>query len=104
MALDEDEQYESQLRLEKMCQKRQRHLMKSFKCDPQRQQCKPLGLDEHRDPEVNHYTCSTIDSQIPTLTNDTKGRTIRKVMGGGKFSSRRNFFRYQIPCMNFFRP
>ena len=22
--------------------------------------------------------------------------------GGGEFSSRRNFFRYQIPCMNFF--
>ena len=25
-----------------------------------------------------------------------------KLWGGGKFSSRRNFFRYQIPCMNFF--
>ena len=25
--------------------------------------------------------------------------------GGGEFLSRRNFFRYQIPCMNFsFRP
>ena len=35
----------------------------------------------------------------------TKGPTIRKVMGGGggEFSSRRNFFRYQIPCMNFFQ-
>ena len=30
-----------------------------------------------------------------------QGRTIRKVMGG-EFLSRRNFFRYQIPCMNFF--
>ena len=41
------------------------------KCDSQRQQCEPHGLDEHRDPEINHYTCSTIDSQISTLTNDT---------------------------------
>ena len=32
-----------------------------------------------------------------------KGRTIRKIMGGGgEFSSRRDFFGYQIPCMNFF--
>ena len=45
--------------------------MKSLKCDPRRQQCEPHGLDEHRDPEINHYTCSTIDSQISTLTNDT---------------------------------
>ena len=60
-----------QLRLEKMCQKRQKHLIKSFKCDPQRQQCEPHGLDEHRDPEINHYTCSTIHSQISTFTNDT---------------------------------
>ena len=35
------------------------------------------------------------------------GRTIRKVMRGGggggeEYSSRRNFFRYHIPCMNFF--
>ena len=72
------QQHESELRLEKMCQKRQKHLMKSFKCDPQRQQCEPHGLDERtnertneRDPEINHYTCSTIDSQISTLTNDT---------------------------------
>ena len=65
------QQHESQLRLEKMCQKRQKHLIKSFKCDPQRQQCEPHGLDEHRDPEINHYTCSTIDTQISTLTNDT---------------------------------
>ena len=45
--------------------------MKSFKCDPQRQQCEPHGRDEHRDPKINHYTCSTIHSQISTLTNDT---------------------------------
>ena len=38
---------------------------------PQRQHCEPHGLDEHRDPELNHYTCSEIDSQISTLTNDT---------------------------------
>ena len=34
-----------------------------------------------------------------------KGWTIRKVMGGGgggEFLSRRNFFRYQITCINFF--
>ena len=42
-----------------------------FKCEPQRQQCEPHGLDEHLDPEISHYTCSTIDSQISTLTNDT---------------------------------
>ena len=58
------QQHESQLRLEKMCQKRQRHLIKSFKCDPQKQQCEPHGLDEHRDPEINHYTFSTIDSRL----------------------------------------
>ena len=35
-----------------------------------------------------------------------KGRTIRKVMGGGKGNIRAAgiFFRYQIPCMNFFQP
>ena len=32
-----------------------------------------------------------------------KGRTIRKVMGGeGNFWAAGIFFRYQIPCMNFF--
>ena len=30
---------------------------------------------------------------------------LEKLWGGvGEFSSRRNFFCYQIPCMNFFRP
>ena len=68
-----EQQHESQLRLEKMCQKKkkQKHPMKSFKCEPQRQQREPHDLDEHRDPEINHYTCSTIDSQISMLTNDT---------------------------------
>ena len=46
------QQHESHLRLEKKCHKRQKHLMKSFKCYPQRQQCEPHGLDEHRDPEI----------------------------------------------------
>ena len=33
-----------------------------------------------------------------------KGRTIRKVMGGeGNFRAAGIFFRYQIPCMNFFQ-
>ena len=35
----------------------------------------------------------------------SKGRTIRKVMGGGgegNFRAAGIFFRYQIPCMNFF--
>ena len=45
--------------------------LSNAKCDPQRQQYEPHGLDEHRDSEINHYTCSTIDSQISTLTNDT---------------------------------
>ena len=33
-----------------------------------------------------------------------KGRTIRKLMGGGEgnFRAAGIFFRYQIPCMNFF--
>ena len=32
-----------------------------------------------------------------------KGRTIKKVMGeGGDFRAAGIFFRYQIPCMNFF--
>ena len=43
-------QYESQLRLEKMCQKR--HVMKSFKCEPQRQQCEPHGLDKPCDAMI----------------------------------------------------
>ena len=67
------QQHESHRRLEKMYQKRQKHLMKSFKCDPQRQQCEPHSLDEHRDHEINHYadyTYCTIDSQISVLTND----------------------------------
>ena len=35
----------------------------------------------------------------------TKGRTIRKVIVGvGNFRAAGIFFRYQIPCMNFFRP
>ena len=34
-----------------------------------------------------------------------KGRTIRKVMGWkGILEPQEIFFRYQIPCMNFFRP
>ena len=33
-----------------------------------------------------------------------KGRTIRKGMGGeGNFRAGGIFFRYQIPCMNFFQ-
>ena len=44
------QQHESQLRLEKMCQKMQKHLMKSFKCDPQSKKCEPHGLDEHLNP------------------------------------------------------
>ena len=38
---------------------------------------------------------------------DSKGRTIRKVMEGGGwgiFEPQKFFFRYQIPCMNIFRP
>ena len=41
-----------------------------------------------------------------TLSNVViKGRTIRKVMGGGEgnFRAAGIFFRYQIPCMNFFQ-
>ena len=36
----------------------------------------------------------------------SKGRTSRKVFGGrgGSFRAAGIFFRYQIPCMNFFRP
>ena len=34
-----------------------------------------------------------------------QGRTVRKVMGGeGNFRAAGIFFRYQIPCMNFFGP
>ena len=33
-----------------------------------------------------------------------KDGPLEKLWGGGEFSSRMNFFRYQIPCMNFFRP
>ena len=44
-------------------------------------------------------------SQSSLLVNIFKGRTIRKVMGGGgegNFRAAGIFFRYQIPCMNFF--
>ena len=38
-----------------------------------------------------------------TLLFCSKGRTIRKVKGGeGNFRAAGIFFRYQIPCMNFF--
>ena len=38
---------------------------------------------------------------FPTFAR--KGRTIRKVIGGeGNFRAAGIFFRYQIPCMNFF--
>ena len=36
-------------------------------------------------------------------SQNDKGRTIRKVMGGrGIFEPQEFFFRYQTPCMNFF--
>ena len=41
-----------------------------------------------------------------TFLTYTQGRTIRKVMGGeeeGNFPAEAIFFRYQIPCMNFFQ-
>ena len=44
------------------------------------------------------------------LTFQTNGRTIRNVIGGGEggglgsFRAAGIFFRYQIPCKNFFRP
>ena len=66
------QQQQSQLRLE-TCQTRQKHLMKSFKCDLQRQPCEPHVIDEHRDPAFSttelwgrecatpknhHYSCA----------------------------------------------
>ena len=42
---------------------------------------------------------------LNALSWTPKGRTIRKVIGGGgDFRAAGIFFRYQIPCMNFFRP
>ena len=41
-----------------------------------------------------------------TAANETKGPTIRKVMGGGgkgNFRAAGIFSRYQIPSMNFFQ-
>ena len=62
------QQHESQLRLEKMYQKRQKHQMTRTTLRDNNTNYWH-GLDEHRDPEINHYTCSTIYSQISTLTN-----------------------------------
>ena len=42
-----------------------------------------------------------VSTEMPNLS--AKGPTIRKVMGGeGNFRAAGIFFRYQIPCMNFF--
>ena len=78
--------------------------------------------DVSRRPNLVHLdtvTCSndkiahsspigTCSSCIITCSTHTvaliKGRTIRKVMGGeGNFRAAGIFFRYQIPCMNFFK-
>ena len=51
------QQHESQLRLEKMCQKRQKHLMKSFKCDPQPRGGTPYsGLYGEAPPERGTFS------------------------------------------------
>ena len=41
---------------------------------------------------------------VSGVVTDPFGPTIRKVMGGGEgnFRAAGFFFRYQIPCMNFF--
>ena len=55
--------------------------------------------------EYTLSTDGTDDSSLIANKPPPKGRTIKKSYSGmGKFLSRRNFFRYQIPCMNYFRP
>ena len=41
-------------------------------------------------------------SQLRQVRKSGRDWPLEKLWGEGKFSSRRNFFRYQIPCMNFF--
>ena len=42
-------------------------------------------------------------TEIFSRLSETKGRTIKKLMRGeGNFRAAGTFFRYQIPCMNFF--
>ena len=41
-------------------------------------------------------------SQLRQVRKSGRDWSLEKLWGEGKFSSRRNFFRYQIPCMNFF--
>ena len=50
-------------------------------------------------PQTNYRCCLRFSYLVP------QGQSIRKVIGGeGNFQTAGIFFRYHIPCMNFFRP
>ena len=57
----------------------------------------------YTDRKATH--CHWMQQQSHCILSTIKGRTIRKVMGGGEgnFRAAGMFFRYQIPCMNFFQ-
>ena len=75
---------------------------------------KPRGHSRAFDTHAVSYNYQNVTTkkvlmektQIGSSVKDrgfSKGRTIRKVMGGeGNFRAAGIFFRYQIPCMNFF--
>ena len=59
---------------------------------------RPLQFSRKNINRNGHYQ----RTNVKTTKKLTKGRTIRKVMGGeGNFRAARIFFRYQILCMNF---
>ena len=68
--------------------------------------CLSLTFCNLSDIENNSNNNNNIKTNKNTVAVFTwcKGRTIRKFMGGGggEFSRRKNFFRYQIPWMNSF--
>ena len=54
---------------------------------------------------INFFGNEDINFQISIFLKWGKGfprgGPLEKLWGGGEFSSRRIFFRYQIPCINF---
>ena len=61
---------------------------------------KPSQLQDRKTQKGSKST----QSQITNLDylNPLRDGPLEKLWGGGEFSSRRNFFRHQILCMNFF--
>ena len=55
--------------------------------------------------EIYQHACEISENSVVKLTEDFRDGPLEKLWGGGgggEFSSHRNFFCYQILCMNFF--